>query len=63
MQKNGVILNSSGAFRPYEYANLVMDYMGCVAVHERYNVILELIAKGKYYMAKVFMSKVPVCYT
>ncbi len=59
---HNIILKSERAFKPYEYVNLLIDYMGCITSKEKKDIIIDMLNAGQYYKIKVLLENISVCY-
>ncbi len=59
--QNTIIFNSFNVFKPYEYVNLIEEYMGCITARERDALVGNIFRSGKFYMAKVVISEIVIC--
>lgn len=60
---NKVLLRSAIAFEPYEYANLLIEYIGCITDKEKQQIIIDILNAGQYHKARVLLENISICYS
>ncbi len=56
-----IIMNSCFAFKPHEYIDLIMNYVGCITKKDQMMLIRRALISNKWFLGKVLREEMPVC--